>query len=182
MLSAQTLENVKYNTTNGKVGTTNGGTTTNGKPLDLPANTTLGGGPIGGSSATGTVTDVSVTPNAGVTGVVTNSTTTPAIKLTLGDIVPTHVNNVALTSVSPVTLTLTANATLSGTNTGDQTSVTGNAGTATKLATARTINTVAFDGTANIVVAAAGSTLTDGVPLNRGGIPTGGADGQVLTK
>ena len=182
VLSAQTLENVKYNTTNGKVGTTNGGTTTNGKPLDLPANTTLNGGPIGGSSATGTVTDVSVTPNAGVTGVVTNSTTTPAIKLTLGDIVPTHVNNVALTSVSPVTLTLTANATLSGTNTGDQTSVTGNAGTATKLATARTINTVPFDGTANIVVAAAGSTLTDGVPNNRGGLPTGGSDGQVLTK
>lgn len=42
---------------------------------------------------------------------------------------------------------------LSGTNTGDQTSVTGNAGTATKLATARNINGVAFDGTANITVA-----------------------------
>ena len=43
--------------------------------------------------------------------------------------------------------------TLSGSNTGDQTSVTGNAGTATKLATARNINGVAFDGTANITVA-----------------------------
>jgi hypothetical protein len=52
--------------------------------------------------------------------------------------------------------------TLSGTNTGDQTSVTGNAGTATALQTARTIGGVSFDGTANItqpydmVVAAAG--------------------------
>ena len=40
--------------------------------------------------------------------------------------------------------------TLSGTNTGDQTSVTGNAATATALETARTIGGVSFDGTANI--------------------------------
>lgn len=39
----------------------------------------------------------------------------------------------------------------SGTNTGDQTSVSGNAGTATSLQTARTINGVSFDGTANII-------------------------------
>ena len=42
----------------------------------------------------------------------------------------------------------------SGTNTGDQTTVTGNAGTATALATARTIDGVSFDGTANITVVA----------------------------
>ena len=41
----------------------------------------------------------------------------------------------------------------SGTNTGDQSSVSGNAGTATKLLTARNINGVAFDGTADITVA-----------------------------
>jgi hypothetical protein len=52
--------------------------------------------------------------------------------------------------------------TLSGSNTGDQTSVSGNAGTATALQTARTIGGTSFDGTANItqpydmVVAAAG--------------------------
>ncbi|CAK0767718.1 hypothetical protein CCP3SC15_360033 [Gammaproteobacteria bacterium] len=40
--------------------------------------------------------------------------------------------------------------TLSGSNTGDQTSVSGNAGTATKLATARAINGVNFDGSADI--------------------------------
>lgn len=39
----------------------------------------------------------------------------------------------------------------SGTNTGDQTSVSGNAGTATALQSARTIGGVSFDGTANIV-------------------------------
>lgn len=40
--------------------------------------------------------------------------------------------------------------TSSGTNTGDQTSVSGNAGTATALQNARTIAGVSFDGTANI--------------------------------
>jgi len=48
------------------------------------------------------------------------------------------------------TLTLAADATISGTNTGDQTSVSGNAGTATALQTARSIFGVSFDGTANI--------------------------------
>jgi len=48
----------------------------------------------------------------------------------------------------------------SGTNTGDQTSVSGNAGTATALQTPRTINGVSFDGTANITVTAAAGTLT----------------------
>lgn len=51
-------------------------------------------------------------------------------------------------------------ANLSGTNTGDQTSVSGNAATATALQTARAINGVNFDGTAPITVAAAAGTLT----------------------
>src|SRR6185437_2393266 len=53
---------------------------------------------------------------------------------------------------------------LSGTNTGDQTSVTGNAGTATALQNARTIGGVSFDGTANITVASAtgGFTISGG--------------------
>jgi hypothetical protein len=48
-------------------------------------------------------------------------------------------------------------AAITGTNTGDQTTITGNAGTATKLATARNINGVAFDGSADITIAAAAS-------------------------
>jgi hypothetical protein len=65
----------------------------------------------------------------------------------------------------------------SGTNTGDQTTITGNAGTATALQTARTIQGVSFDGTANInpingtgFVKATGTTLsydnTTYAPLN----------------
>ncbi len=45
-------------------------------------------------------------------------------------------------------------AAISGTNTGDQTTITGNAGTATKLATARAIDGVNFDGSAPITVIA----------------------------
>jgi hypothetical protein len=55
-------------------------------------------------------------------------------------------------------------------------------GSAATLTTARTINGVSFNGSANITVPAAGSTLTDSVPLTRGG--TGhidhGASLQVL--
>lgn len=47
----------------------------------------------------------------------------------------------------------TFSGTSSGTNTGDQTTVSGNAGTATALQTARTINGVSFDGTANVIAA-----------------------------
>lgn len=59
---------------------------------------------------------------------------------------------------------------LFGTNTGDQTTVSGNAGTATKLAATKTINGVAFDGSANITVPASGSTLTDAVSFANGGL------------
>jgi hypothetical protein len=57
---------------------------------------------------------------------------------------------------------------ITGTNTGDQTTITGNAGTATKLASARNINGVAFDGSADITIptGAAAETLT-GTTLNQ---------------
>jgi hypothetical protein len=90
----------------------------------------------------GTVTAVSVTTANGVSGTVASSTTTPAITLALGAITPSSVAASGAVTGSN----------LSGTNTGDQTSVTGNAGTATKLATARTIAGVSFDGTAAIAI------------------------------
>ncbi len=49
---------------------------------------------------------------------------------------------------------------LSGTNTGDQTTISGNAGSATILQTARNINGVSFNGSADITVTAAAGTLT----------------------
>jgi hypothetical protein len=61
----------------------------------------------------------------------------------------------ALTPASLAAAGTVTGSNLSGTNTGDQTTVTGNAGTATKLATARAINGIDFDGTAPITITAA---------------------------
>ena len=52
---------------------------------------------------------------------------------------------------------------------GSSGSCTGNAATATALATARAINGVNFDGTGDITVTAAGSTLSDTVTVAKGG-------------
>ena len=58
---------------------------------------------------------------------------------------------------------------------------TGNAATATALETARTINGTSFDGTANITVTAAGSTLSDTVTVAKGGTgQTSYTNGQLL--
>lgn len=75
----------------------------------------------------GTVTTVSVTTANGISGSVATATTTPAITLTLGAITPTSVNGNTIStgtgtlSLSTFTLTVAGNASISGTNTGDQT-------------------------------------------------------------
>ena len=76
----------------------------------------------------GTVTSVSVVTANGVSGSVATPTTTPAITLTLGAITPTSV--VAASTVT--------GSNLSGTNTGDQINITGNAATATTATTVTT--------------------------------------------
>jgi hypothetical protein len=83
----------------------------------------------------------------------------------------------------------TFSGTSSGINTGDQTSVSGNAGTATALATPRAINGTNFDGTAAITVTAAAGTLTGTTlasnvvtsSLTSVGTLTGGATGAGFT-
>lgn len=62
-----------------------------------------------------------------------------------------------LLSLVPGTNIPSGSGTSTGTNTGDQTSVTGNAGTATALQTARNIDGQSFDGTASITVVAPGT-------------------------
>lgn len=121
----------------------------------------------GGGGGGGTVTDVSVATANGVSGTVANSTTTPDITIILGDITPSKVNSVVISGSATPTLAVTGTTTVSGANTGDQTNITGNAATATKLATARAINGVNFDGTAPITITAAAGTLTGGT-LNSG--------------
>lgn len=92
------------------------------------------------NSNVGTFTYPSVTVNAkGLITAISNGTDKTASTTLLGD-----------------------NNTFSGTDTFNNTitgSVSGNAGTATKLATARNINGIPFDGTSNIIINAASSTL-----------------------
>ncbi len=71
----------------------------------------------------------------------------------------------------------------SGTNTGDQTNITGNAGTATILATARTIGGVSFNGSANINlpgVNAAGNQATTGAAGSITGVTSSNAELNIL--
>jgi hypothetical protein len=97
-----------------------------------------------GNAATATIAGT-VTTNANLTGPVTSVGN--ATFITDGAITNAMLANSAVTN-------------LSGINTGDQTTISGNAGTATKLATARNINDVPFDGTANITITADAGTLT----------------------
>jgi hypothetical protein len=79
---------------------------------------------------------------------------------TLGAATATSINGVTVTGTSTPALSVTGTTAVSGTNTGDQTTITGNAGTATILETARLINGVSFNGSADITVTAAAGTLT----------------------
>jgi hypothetical protein len=101
------------------------------------------------NKGSGTVTAIGVTTANGVSGT-SSGGATPNLTLTLGAITPSSV---------AATGTVTGG-NLSGTNTGDQTTVSGNAGTATTLQTARNINGVSFNGSADITVTAAAGTLT----------------------
>lgn len=121
--------------------------------------------PSGGSGSGDVVGPGSATDNAiarfdGTTGkLIQNSAAT--IADTSGDITAGKFNGVAISGSSTPNITVNGTATITGTNTGDQTSVTGNAGTATALQTARNINGVSFNGTANITITADANTLTN---------------------
>jgi hypothetical protein len=101
---------------------------TNGQVLSSDS-TTLTGLKWVAVSGTGTVTTVSVVTANGISGSVATSTTTPAITLTLGVITPTSVNGLTLASqavgftiaggTTSKTLTVPLDASVSGTNTGD---------------------------------------------------------------
>lgn len=91
-----------------------------------------GGHGAGGGGGSGTVTNFSFVNANGVSGSVTNPTSIPALTITLGAITPTTVNGITFAQVSggftitggtgtPHTLTVTANANVAGTNTGDVT-------------------------------------------------------------
>ena len=140
--------------------------------LKAGANITLTPSGSGGSAlleiiSAGSVSKVSVVSTNGFSGSVSNDTTTPAITLVANDITPTSVNAITFSKAGggAASLQVTGAASVSGSNTGDQTNITGNAATAKTLQTARTINGTSFNGSANITITAAAGTLT-GTSLN----------------
>lgn len=115
------------------------------------------------SAAQGALADSALQPNTPITGATKTKITydadglvTAGADATTADIA----DSANKRYVTDAQLTVIGNT--SGTNTGDQTSVTGNAGTATALATARNIDGQAFDGTANITVIAPGTHAATG--------------------
>ncbi len=155
-------------------------TSTSGSGTFTSWNISIIGSPGSSGSGSGTVTSFAFTNGNGIAGVVTNATSTPTLVLALQNISPTGIN-CTNNIVAGGTVT---GSNLSGTNTGDQTTITGNAGTATKLATARKINGVDFDGTTNITIPSFGivnsQTKTD-TATNSGGSNTWADTGLSIT-
>lgn len=104
---------------------------------EVDAAIAAGGGGGGGS---GTVTSVSVTTANGVSGSVANSTTTPAITLTLGAITPSTVRGLTITTTTG-TFTLTNAKTFSVSNT---LTLAGTDGSTLNIGTGGTLGTAAF--------------------------------------
>jgi hypothetical protein len=74
----------------------------------------------GGGGGSGSVSSVSVVAANGVSGVVANPTTNPAITLALGAITPATVNGIAMLGAASPQLTVIGTSAVTGNNTGDQ--------------------------------------------------------------
>ena len=110
------------------------------------------------TAAQGAKADSALQPNAPITGATKTKITYDADGLVTAGADATTADIADSTNKRYVTdAQLTVIGNTSGTNTGDQTDITGNAGTATALQTARTIDGQTFDGTANITVIAPGT-------------------------
>lgn len=126
------------------------------------------------TSAQGAKADSALQPNTPITGATKTKITYDADGLVTGGADATTADIADSTNKRYVTdAQLTVIGNTSGTNTGDQTSVTGNAGTATKLATARNIDGQAFDGSADVTVIAPGThaATSKATPVDADEIP-----------
>ena len=142
------------------------GTITNAQLAGSIANAKL-------SNSSITVSDGSSTTAVSLGGTITFSGT--ANEVEVGE----SSGTITIGLPSSITANVTGNVT--GNTSGSSGSCTGNAATATKLAATVDINGVAFDGSGDITITAAGSTLSDTVTVGKGGTgATSLTDGGVL--
>ena len=122
-----------------------------------------------GSGGTGVASIAELKTSLGVDKVNNTVDANKPVSTAMQGALDTKVDNVKgkeLSTNDYSTLEKTKLAAITGTNTGDQINITGNAATATKLASARNINGVAFDGTADIsIVAATSAELLTGTTI-----------------
>ena len=126
------------------------------------------------TTAQGAKADSALQPNAPITGATKTKITYDADGLVTAGADATTADIADSTNKRYVTdAQLTVIGNTSGTNTGDQTDITGNAGTATALQTARTIDGQSFNGTANITVIAPGThaATSKATPVDADEIP-----------
>ena len=131
-----------------------------------------GAGTITGTTLTGTSLDIN--GNADISGNLTGLDNVTSTNFIIGGhtIDDVDVAGEFVDSANHLITSAAANdrfAQINANTTGSSGSCTGNAATATTLATARAINGVDFDGSAAITVTAAGSTLSDTVTVAKGG-------------
>jgi len=158
LTTARSINGVSFNggadiTVTAAAGTLTGSTLASG----VTASSLTSVGTLTNLSVTNTITG-SVSGNAGTVtnGVYTTDTGTVTNTMLAGSIANNKLANSSIT-INGSSTALGGSVTIS--------TITGNAGTATKLATARAINGVDFDGSAAITVTAAAGTLT-GTTLN----------------
>lgn len=136
---------------------------TTGTYSDLAGKPTLGTAAATAASdyataAQGATADTALQPNAPITGATKTKITYDADGLVTAGSDATTADISDSTNKRYVTdAQLTVIGNTSNVNSGDQTTITGNAGTATALATSRNIDGQAFNGTANITVIAPGT-------------------------
>ena len=104
--------NIIYTTGNAILSGNNGGGFTN---VTIGSGLSFAGGTLSSTGSGGTVTSFSFTNANGVTGTVTNSTTTPTLSLSLGAITPSSVSTGALTATGTTTLATSLSGLLKGT-------------------------------------------------------------------
>lgn len=163
--------------TSNEIGVTNGAGTAGNPVFSLPASLTFTGKTVTGGTLTGLTSvssgTVTVTGASGAISLDDRDGTGSWVIYNNADTLRFYAGSdyLTLTSSAAVFSTTIAASNLSGTNTGDQTSVSGNAGTATKLITARTIGITgdgtwssgSFDGSANVTAAITFATVNSNV-------------------